>query len=648
MPDLALATPEPVLAPLDLSQNRETEKLAISENKVNFSSHSTLKHLTGFSTNLSIETTGEELGQMFKQQPDLPGVILFDGQQFTGIISQAYYYKCISRPFGREVYYRRPSSVMLADINAPALILLSDCAIQAAVDKCIARPGDFIYEPFLVHDQERGEYKLCAFHDLLIASSQLANLRNRQMEQILNSVTDGLLVIDKNFQIGGEYSKAVGKLFERTDLGETTLPAVLKPLLDETTHEQVHDYLKVLFDRKLIDRLIKSINPAKQISASFPSSDPKSPEKTRAKHFAFNFERIRIGGEISQVLVRIEDITQQINLAKELQEQEAASEEKLHLVMQILRVQPEALNRFIEHYDEMLDRLFEIFDLPEGPVSKDVIHALFRQVHTIKGEAAMLGFGTHEKALHKLEDELSKLRENPDLQKSDVASVRQLAGTVQTQCELIHEAIDQLKGLGVGAGSVSAATSSSAPVKANGLIETLSRLVSDLGERLNKGAIFHTALSNTDFPPEHADILNEALIHLVRNSMVHGIEPGAERTARGKNAEGLIQLDLRAHDEFHEVIFQDDGRGLDYEKIRQRAEQLGWKLSSDEELRMAIFEPGFSTAEKVTELAGRGVGLDVIRHSLQKVGGRIIPYSEPGSYCAFQILLPKTSPPEAA
>jgi chemotaxis protein histidine kinase CheA len=184
--------------------------------------------------------------------------------------------------------------------------------------------------------------------------------------------------------------------------------------------------------------------------------------------------------------------------------------------------------------------------------------------------------------------------------------------------------------------------SSSPAAGSTNLIETLSRLISDLNARLGKNASFHTAINDDDFPQQHREVLHEILIHLGRNSMVHGIESVEERTARGKNPQGLIQLDLKSHPEFHEVIFQDDGRGLDYDKIRIRVGQLGWNLVSDEELRSAIFEPGFSTADKVTELAGRGVGLDIIRHSLQKVGGRILPYSETGAYCAFQILLPKT------
>jgi len=637
---------EPASA-LDLPFRNGSGLSMVSQDAVNYWSYSTLEQLPGFSTILSVDTTGEELGQLFAQQPELPGVILFDEDYFAGVISQAHYYKCISRAFGREIYYRRPSIIMLEDISVQPLTLSSDCTIQSAVEQCLSRPVDFIYEPFLVHNRELGRYRLCALQVLLLASSQVAALRNRQMEQILNSVTDGLLVIDKDFRIGAEYSKVVGKIFERSDLCDMSLPEVLRPLLDATTYEQLHDYLKILFDPKLIDRLIKSINPAKQIAALFPSLEAQ--QEKRVKHFALNFERIRTQAEISQVLVRIEDITQRMNLAQELEQQEAAAEEKLQIVMQILQVEPAVLDRFLTRFDDALSVIAKMFGLPEGEShSQDAIHSLFRQVHTLKGEASFLRLSSHERALHQLEDQLEKLRLAPQIAISELVRIRSSWEILQKLRDQIRQSLDQLKYLG-NTGRVNGPTQApSGVVNPAGLIEILSRLIADLSERLGKPATFHTNVTSEDLPRQHAEVLHEILIHLARNSMVHGIESVEERTVRGKNPSGLIQLELRSHPEYHEIIFQDDGNGLDYGKIRQRAERLGWNITEENELRHAIFEPGFSTAEKVTDLAGRGVGLDIIRTALQKAGGQIVPHSEQGAYCAFQILLPKGASPLAA
>lgn len=636
------AIPPESTTALDYPFRNEKEGVDLPQAAVQYSSTSTLEQLPGSSAFLGVEATGEVLGQLFSQHPGLPGVILFEGKRFAGVISQAHYYKCISRAFGREIYYRRSAAIMLAELTTPSLILSSVCAIPTAVEQCLARPVDAVYEPFLVHDLTSGRYRLCSFQNLLLASSQLAALRNRQMEQILNSVTDGLLVIDRNFRIGGEYSKVVGKLFERSDLRDVPLPEVLRPHLDAVTYEQLQDYLKILFDPKLIDRLIKSINPAKQISALFATSEPR--QEKRVKHFTLNFERIRTQADISQVLVRIEDITQRINLARELEQQEAAAEEKLQLVLQILQVEPDALKRFLASFDEALDVIAHMFTLPEGrPPMRDAIHSLFRHIHTLKGEASLLRLAAHERALHQFEDRLETLRSAPPLKTGDLASLRPSWEILQKLSDHLRQTFDQFKHLGASAALPAPPSPAPAPAKRTGLVVTLSRLIADLSERLGKPVDFHSTVQDHDVPQEHADVLHEVLLHLARNSMVHGIESAEQRTARGKNPRGLLQLDLKSHFDCHEIIFQDDGNGLDDDKIRRRAEQLGWNLVTPEDLRAAIFEPGFSTADQVTDLAGRGVGLDAIRHALRQTGGSIVPHSEYGAYCAFQILLPKGS-----
>jgi chemosensory pili system protein ChpA (sensor histidine kinase/response regulator) len=130
-------------------------------------------------------------------------------------------------------------------------------------------------------------------------------------------------------------------------------------------------------------------------------------------------------------------------------------------------------------------------------------------------------------------------------------------------------------------------------------------------------------------------------VQLARNSLVHGLEPPDERQRLGKPALATLQLAVRKHPETRqlEVVFQDDGAGLDYAKIARRARERGLP-ASPEDLPRLIFESGFSTAEEATLDAGRGVGLDVVRAEVERRQGRILPHSQTGKFCAFQILLP--------
>jgi chemosensory pili system protein ChpA (sensor histidine kinase/response regulator) len=135
--------------------------------------------------------------------------------------------------------------------------------------------------------------------------------------------------------------------------------------------------------------------------------------------------------------------------------------------------------------------------------------------------------------------------------------------------------------------------------------------------------------------------------HLLRNSIAHGIEAPAERSARGKEASGLITVTVAQSGNEVAVEFADDGAGLDLARIRRRGIERGLIAAdaalTDDELASLIFAPGFSTAETVTELAGRGVGLDVVRAEVAAMGGRVQTHSEPGRGTRFRLLLPLTT-----
>ncbi|HXF46315.1 MAG TPA: response regulator, partial [Burkholderiaceae bacterium] len=134
--------------------------------------------------------------------------------------------------------------------------------------------------------------------------------------------------------------------------------------------------------------------------------------------------------------------------------------------------------------------------------------------------------------------------------------------------------------------------------------------------------------------------------HLVRNAIVHGLESPAERRARGKRDTGELTIEVRQEGNEIVVVFADDGAGLALDRIRARGIERGLigrhQVVSDRELMELIFAPGFSTASEVTELAGRGVGMDVVRAELASFGGRIAVASEAGRGTRFTLYLPLT------
>jgi two-component system chemotaxis sensor kinase CheA len=180
------------------------------------------------------------------------------------------------------------------------------------------------------------------------------------------------------------------------------------------------------------------------------------------------------------------------------------------------------------------------------------------------------------------------------------------------------------------------------------LFRRFPRVVRDVAKLRNKDIVLELAGQTTDLDKGILDSLAEPLAHLVRNAADHGIETAAEREAAGKPVRGTIRLD--AYHEGNQVIIEvsDDGRGLNREKILRRAIEHGI-VSADEahllnerESLQLIFAAGLSTADEVTEISGRGVGLDVVRAALDNLKGEIDLTSEPGKGTTFRLMVPLT------
>lgn len=183
-------------------------------------------------------------------------------------------------------------------------------------------------------------------------------------------------------------------------------------------------------------------------------------------------------------------------------------------------------------------------------------------------------------------------------------------------------------------------------VPVRGVFQKMARLVRDLSRKADKKINFCTAGEDTELDRNIVDKIADPLVHMVRNSADHGIEAPAEREQAGKPAVG--QIELRAFHQAGNIVIEiaDDGRGLNREKILQKAlkqgiVELDQDLTDDEVYRL-IFHAGFSTAEKVTSISGRGVGMDVARKNIEALRGKIDINSIPGQGTTFTLRMPLT------
>ncbi|HEX3831447.1 MAG TPA: chemotaxis protein CheA [Solirubrobacteraceae bacterium] len=174
------------------------------------------------------------------------------------------------------------------------------------------------------------------------------------------------------------------------------------------------------------------------------------------------------------------------------------------------------------------------------------------------------------------------------------------------------------------------------------------RLIRDLGSQLGKEVRLDLVGSDTELDRTVVDALGDPLVHLVRNSLDHGLEPPEERIAAGKPPTGTLQLAARHAGGSVVIEVRDDGRGIDYARVARKAVEAGLidpQAAGDIDVKAAVellFTPGFSTTEATNDISGRGVGMDVVRNKLRELGGEVLIDSEPGRGTLAQIRLPLT------
>lgn len=174
------------------------------------------------------------------------------------------------------------------------------------------------------------------------------------------------------------------------------------------------------------------------------------------------------------------------------------------------------------------------------------------------------------------------------------------------------------------------------------------RMIRDLAQKFGKEVRLVMEGQETELDRSVIEIISDPLIHMLRNSVDHGIEPPDERESLGKPRQGTIRLSARHEENYILIEIEDDGKGMDPAHLREVAVRKGVltrdaaERLSDKEALHLIFAPGFSTAKEVTEVSGRGVGMDIVRNNIQRVGGIVDVESTPGKGTRFSIRLPLT------
>jgi two-component system chemotaxis sensor kinase CheA len=181
------------------------------------------------------------------------------------------------------------------------------------------------------------------------------------------------------------------------------------------------------------------------------------------------------------------------------------------------------------------------------------------------------------------------------------------------------------------------------------IVEPLPRVARDLATRLGKRVEVEIRDADVELDRQVLDRLSDPLVHVIRNSVDHGIETPAERRACGKPEVGQIRIDAARERDTIRIGVRDDGRGIDLERVRARAIEAGLVIPDlavdlpPEQIVAFVFHPGLSTAEQISDVSGRGVGMDAVRSAIEALGGHVELRSEVGRGTALELVVPVTA-----
>ncbi|WP_018431969.1 ATP-binding protein [Paraburkholderia atlantica] len=502
-------------------------------------------------------------------------------------------------------------------------------------------------------------HSIVAFNGM-IEKIQQSSLQLKQktadIQAMLQNMQQGILTVVEGVVVHPEYSAYLEAIFETREIADRPLLDLVFGGTDINSDElsQIEAALHACIGEDSMNFEFNQHLLVNEIAK--PMADG------RVKTLDLSWSAITDEHDVVQrLMLCVRDVTELRALAAEAGEQKR----RLEMIGEILAVSQEKFHHFVESATGFISENERIIRQHHEP-SHEAVAELFRNMHTVKGNARTYSLQHLTGVVHETEQRYDALRRadsgeawDQQLLIEDLQRVKAALETYATinevslgrkgpgqngavdrylmvDRELIQKQLDLLESADpadrdalvsmreslqrelrlLGTESIYEALA--------GVLESLPSLAAELGKEApvvsidNNGYRVRSEVSHT---------LRNVFTHLLRNSVDHGIEPAAERIANGKDAAGVIELEVGVDHHALQITISDDGRGLALAKIRAAAIERGWidadAALSDEAIAELIFRSGFSTAQSVSEISGRGVGMDAVRDFVRREHGRI-------------------------
>src|SRR5579863_6617347 len=357
-----------------------------------------------------------------------------------------------------------------------------------------------------------------------------------QTRDILRTVREGFFLLDANYRIGTVWSEALTRMFGRNDFADLSFEELLKDLVAPATLATAMKYIKLLWGDRAHENLMKSINPLGQLEITMENSH--GGKETR--HLQFDFHRVMGPRGVKHVLCAVGDITSSVLLAKELQESQENANAQLDMMLGMMHVDPLQLTSFLDSTETGLQLINAILKEPARTDAefRKKLNGLFRELHSIKGEASALNLMSIAQRVHTLEDMVSELKKKAELSGNDFLPMVLKLDDLMAHLRGVREMASRLTALkdtapGAAAASAAAATPprSARQQAAAGEQRPAGKSADDLSPTLHSMAerLAHdhhkrfklTIAGLTEVPRSYVDTVKDCIIQMLRNSAVH-------------------------------------------------------------------------------------------------------------------------------
>jgi two-component system chemotaxis sensor kinase CheA len=494
----------------------------------------------------------------------------------------------------------------------------------------------------------------------------LIDEKMQQVNDILNNIDQGLFTINLDGTVNKEYSARANSILKINDLASHDIAELLR--LDTYQKAAFRDWLKLVKNRHASQRWQKltKLSPVQELEL-------QQNESNTQQYVTISYQKIYDkAGNLSKIMVLAADETE-----KRLKDMQMVIERQNHEneVMAILGIANTPAEEIAEYTEDTTERLRKLKInvkihlegvvcqrglYPDGPdyeISKENIDEMYRHIHTIKGNSGSFGFELMASIAHKTEDMLEELREPVKMRRGDslgmieeyLAKMDEAMKDIHQKIKLVYGRDDEItvrvpehrimkiqnmcedletriKDTTVQPLFAECRMLTWKPLKA--LTRKYLKIVQKAERKQNKNIKFEVVDEMALYPSNELVSFDDAVVHLMHNAVDHGIEEAEIREELNKGV-GKIKFEYFKNETQRILRISDDGRGIDIEKLVEKSIQKGIlhadeiPAMSENDKLMLMFKAGVSTADTITDISGRGMGMNVVKEKVEGLGGKI-------------------------